>query len=178
MLASSETRSANLYAPNLILYLLCVNFLFSILSNSVSGYKIDQSCAQKGIENDVRNAMTSAFEMVDAALDNLSATPVHADTVELIGFLFAKEGVNPRQLLESGQMKKTSQILRALKSRYRPEVTGEAAVGISHLASCHDWFYHFRLLLSRAQIIFCHYDRFKLIDSKKKLYRDESMLSI
>lgn len=119
-----------------------------MLSTPVSGYKIDQSCVQKGIENDVRNAMTSAFEMVDAALENLSATPVHADTIELIGFLFAKKVVDPRQLLESGQMAKTSQVLRALKNRYRPEVIGDTSVGVNDLVRCLDSSYCFSRVLT------------------------------
>lgn len=113
-----------------VLYVLYFQLFYSA---AILGYKIDQSCSQKGIENDVRGAMISAFEMVDAALAHLTADPVDNDTIELLGFLFAKDGEDPRQLLANGGMGKTSQVLRAINHRYRNEVTGDAAVGLNDL---------------------------------------------
>ncbi|KAF1848131.1 uncharacterized protein K460DRAFT_333868 [Cucurbitaria berberidis CBS 394.84] len=136
-------------------FLCCLCLYFSLPAVSLA-YKIDQSCTQKGIEQDVRNAMTSAFEMADAAIKLLTANPRNSDTIELLGFLFAKDGVDPRQLLDNGGLEKTTQVLRAINNLYRDEVTGNAPVSINDV------------------IIFCHYDRFKLIDKKKKLYRDLS----
>lgn len=77
--------------------------------------------------------MTSVFEMADAALGHLNANPVHKDTIELLGFLFAKDGVDPRQLLANGGLQKTSDVLRAINYRYRNEVTGDVTVGVNDL---------------------------------------------
>jgi hypothetical protein len=107
--------------PNILL-----PFYFNaILSNAVLGYMIDQSCTDKGIEETVRNAIRSAFHMVDAAIAHLSTVPLAPDTIELLGFLFAKQNTNPAQLLHEGGLEKTLQVLQGITIFMRNEVTGD-----------------------------------------------------
>jgi hypothetical protein len=50
------------------------------------GYKIDESCEDKGITTDIRDAMTSAFEMANFAYALLTSDPVdEPDVLELVG---------------------------------------------------------------------------------------------
>ena len=80
---------------------------------------------------DVQDAMTSAFSMVDAAYTTLMAPALSADALELVGFLFAKEGVDPAELLRTGKLDKTIGVLRRIRTNMRTEVTGDTTV--SHL---------------------------------------------
>jgi hypothetical protein len=92
----------------------------------VIGFKIDKSCEDKGIQNDIRDAMISAFTMANYAYALLTEDPVDPDTLELLGFLFAKEGVDPAQLLRDGKMAKTLEILRSITRNMYAEVVGDA----------------------------------------------------
>jgi hypothetical protein len=94
----------------------------------VAGYKIDQSCEDKGVAADIRNAMTSAFEMVSAAYTTLTSPPLSADARELLEFLFAKQGVNPDQLLQQGKLEKTVRLLENIQGHMEKEVTGDTLV--------------------------------------------------
>jgi hypothetical protein len=94
----------------------------------VSGYKIDQSCEDIGIAQDIRDAMTSAFEKAYDAYGILVSPPLHAEALELLGFLFAKDGVDPAKLVEEGKMAKTISVLQNINTNMRNEVTGHASV--------------------------------------------------
>lgn len=98
-----------------LLFLICLFF-----SCRVHGWKMDASCTQMGVENDIRNAMIGAFDMVDSAYNRLTATPRAADTDELIGYLFGKDGRNP----SASEMFKTQSIFQNLNLYYRTELTG------------------------------------------------------
>ncbi|KAF1836063.1 hypothetical protein BDW02DRAFT_629070 [Decorospora gaudefroyi] len=128
--------------------------LYCSLPVFVKSYKIDQSCEDKGIMQDVHNAMESAFIMVQSAIDSLAASPLDADTIELLGFLYAKKGDNPAQLIQQGKLAKTLRILRNINTNMRTEVIGDAT------PSGYD------------VIIFCHYDRFVEIDKTQNIWRD------
>jgi hypothetical protein len=101
--------------------------LQAFLSPTVLGSKIDQLCseANQNMEQLVRNAMASAFSMVDAALSFLNAPSPRAEAVELMGFLFAKYGLNPQTLLNNGELGQVTQVLRQIKYRYEREVLGD-----------------------------------------------------
>lgn len=103
----------------------------AIMSSFVQAYKIDQSCDAKGVTVDVRNAMTSAFEMVSAAYETLTQPPLSSDAQDLVGFLFAREGANPAQLLQQGKLEKTITLLRNIRTYMSTEVTGDATVSAS-----------------------------------------------
>src|SRR5689334_3483926 len=90
---------------------------FSLLVACTLGYRIDQSCTQEGIENDIRAAMTSAFEMVEAALARLTATPLDKHTVDLLGKLFAGPGQDPRSAVTA----KTVDVFAQIRQYYVTE---------------------------------------------------------
>jgi hypothetical protein len=106
----------------------------------IMGYKIDTSCDDKGITTDVRNAMTSAFEMVNAAYTTLRKPSLSADELELVGYLFAKEGEDPAQLLREGKMDKTMRVLHDIRGNMEQEVTGSAAVSNLDVVGRHAFF--------------------------------------
>jgi hypothetical protein len=89
-------------------------------------YKIDQSCEEKDIKAEIQAAMISAFEIVNSAYALLNLDPVDVAMLELLGFLFAKDGVDPAQLLANGKVAKTLDILRAIDKNMRTEVVGDA----------------------------------------------------
>lgn len=92
-----------------------------LCSYTVSAYKLDASCTNKGVETEVRNAMTSAFQMVDAALRRLRADPYDQETTDLIKRLFiAKDGQDPN---DRDRISKVSSILESINRNYRNEVT-------------------------------------------------------
>jgi hypothetical protein len=101
---------------SVFLALICTLFQTFVL-----GYKIDQSCTKQGVEDLVRDAMRSAFDMVAAARDRLEANPLDRDTAELIGFLFAKQNANPTQLQATGQLTKTLDVFRNIYNNFRIE---------------------------------------------------------
>jgi hypothetical protein len=112
-----------------ILRLLLLLFLFRTIAPAfVVGYKIDQSCEDKGITADIRDAMTSAFEMVSAAYTTLTSPTMSADALELVGFLFAREGADPAQLLQQGRLGKTIELLQNIQIHMEEEVTGDTPV--------------------------------------------------
>lgn len=92
--------------------------LHGILVGTVLGYKIDQSCGRKGMENEIRAAMTSAFQMVDSATRRLNEQPLNQNTVEIMRYLFAQPGQDPTTL----DMAKTRIVLQRIKDRYETEV--------------------------------------------------------
>ncbi|CAO2647427.1 Nn.00g083490.m01.CDS01 [Neocucurbitaria sp. VM-36] len=96
--------------------------------------------------------MTSAFQMVDAALRRLNEQPLDQNTIELLGHLFARPGQDPTTL----QMEKTDQMLRKIQNEYRAEIPNDQAVGDEDIT------------------IYCNHDRYQLVDAKKKIYRDTS----
>jgi hypothetical protein len=106
-------------------------FLLSLsvfLPFPVSGYKIDGSCEDKGIATDIRNAMISAFEMVNAAHTTLTKPSLSTDELELLGNLFAKEGEDPAQLVRDGRLDKTIRILNDILTHMEREVTDSNAM--------------------------------------------------
>jgi hypothetical protein len=111
------------------------SFLASVLQfcfiSFISGYQIDDSCNRKGIEPDVRNAMTSAFEMVDAALNRITPSEKDQDTLFLLGKLFAGPGKDPNAL----QLSKTIQVLSRIRDSYRREVPRPESVGVNDIVS-------------------------------------------
>lgn len=62
----------------------------------ICGYKIDESRSRKQVKGQIRDAMTSAFEMVDATVERLPETPLSPNTVDLLGQLFARPGNDAR----------------------------------------------------------------------------------
>jgi hypothetical protein len=111
--------------------------LFSILALqtvffvAIFGYKIDQSCTKEGIEIDVRNAMTSAFEMVDAALNRMTAHPLDPNTIDLVAKLFARPGQDPTTAITA----KTVDVLARIRQYYCNEVPRRDVVGDEDIAS-------------------------------------------
>lgn len=69
-----------------------------------STYKIDSSCQLKGIDANIRDGMTSAFQIADAALRRLREQPLDQHTLDLVGFLFAREGAHVQQIFDEGGM--------------------------------------------------------------------------
>ncbi|KAH7413563.1 hypothetical protein DE146DRAFT_247 [Phaeosphaeria sp. MPI-PUGE-AT-0046c] len=138
----------NMFTPPLFLFFVTQTVLMVV----VGCYKIDPSCTKEGIENDVRDAMTSAFEMVDAAMRRLTASNWDQDTTDLVGRLFAREGESTQNV----QTGKLAQVFENIRIHYRTEVTNGNAVENSDLT------------------IFCNRDRFKLIDKDKQIWQDES----
>ncbi|KAF2023188.1 hypothetical protein EK21DRAFT_118997 [Setomelanomma holmii] len=126
--------------------------LQTFLVFGAAGYKIDQSCAQEGIENDVRNAMTSAFEMVDSALARLTASPLQQTTVDVLGKLFAGPGQDPRTAVTA----RTVDVFAQIRDNYRNEVPVDQPVGEDDL------------------IIFCNRDHYQLIDKNKDIWLDKA----
>jgi len=96
----------------------------------VKAYKIDASCEEKGIAADVRAAMGSAIQMVNAAYTTLAKPSVllSDDEVELIRNLFAKDGLEPAQLIDDGKMDKTNRLLYSIQHNMGQEVTGSNSV--------------------------------------------------
>ena len=93
----------------------------ALLSVSIHSYKIDDSCRKEGVEQDIRDAMTSAFDMVDAALSRftIAKSDWDQDTSDLIANLFAREG-------ETGQNVQTDKlnfVFGNIGRWYRTEVT-------------------------------------------------------
>lgn len=103
----------------------------SLLLAVVRSYKIDKSCTDEGIEQNVRDAMTSAFEMVDAAMSRLTATNWDQDTSDLIANLFAREGETARDV----QTAKLTSVFENIRTNYRTEATNGNEVGIDDLVS-------------------------------------------
>jgi hypothetical protein len=102
------------------------------------GYKIDQSCEDKGITTDIRDAMTSAFEMANFAYALLTSDPVdEPDVLELVGFLFAKEGVDPAQLIRDGKLAKTLGVLGSINENMHTEVLDGATPDIKDVVRIH-----------------------------------------
>jgi hypothetical protein len=99
-----------------------------LIPTFVAGYKIDQSCEDKGIAKDIRNAMTSAFERASGAYTTLTSPPLSADALELLGFLFTKDGANPAELISQGKLEKTIGVLQGINTNMRNKVTGDASV--------------------------------------------------
>jgi hypothetical protein len=144
-------------------------FIQSLLFTTAIGYRIDQSCAKEGIENDVRNAMISALEMVDAATNRLTATPLDQNTVDLLGKLFARPDQDPRE----GATAKTVDIFARIRENYGTEVPSGNDVGLEDIVSIVPLSGR-RLTDNGNQTIFCNTDRFKLLDGPKKIYEDTS----
>ncbi|KAF1836061.1 hypothetical protein BDW02DRAFT_596728 [Decorospora gaudefroyi] len=92
--------------------------------------------------------------MAQSAIDALTADPLDADTIELLGFLYAKEGADPVQLIQQGKFEKTLEVLNSVITNMRTEVIGYTTP--SHM----------------DVIIFCHYGRFVEIDKSQNLWRD------
>lgn len=110
-------------------------FLFfvvqTLLQVVVQTYKIDQSCSKEGIEQDVRDAMTSAFEMADAAVRRLSTTTWDQDTTDLIANLFAREGQTAQDIQTVG----VNEVFRNIRAYYRTEATDGNEVAANDLVS-------------------------------------------
>jgi hypothetical protein len=146
-----------------------------LLQTLVLGFKIDQSCIQQGIEDLVRDAMRSAFEMAASARDRIDANPLDRDTAELVGFLFAKQNASPAQLRTSGQLAKTLNVLRNIYNNFRIEigsgnVPNDDVVSLFLKLRTDDGNFAKQLL----QVIYCNHDRFVLHDASKKIYQDQS----
>jgi hypothetical protein len=134
---------------------------------TVLGYKIDQSCTQEGIENDIRNAMTSAFEMVDSALARLTASPLDQHTVDLVGKLFAGPGQDPRTAVTA----KTVDVFALIRQHYHTETPSSEPTGEDDIVSttpCSN----IHNADHGTKTIFCNRDRFQLIDKKKEIWLD------
>lgn len=97
---------------------------FSLFLNIGACYKIDSSCSAAGIEKDIRNAMTQAFEMVDSALAHLSQQPWDKPTTDYVRNLFTKDGRDPTKT----NMEKVKHVLKQIGKTYRQELTGNVEV--------------------------------------------------
>lgn len=98
-----------------------------LLLTSVLSYQIDQSCVDEGLDVDVRNAMTSAFEMMDAALGRINADPKDQNTLELLGWMFGRKN-QATDTIVTGKLQK---VFTAMRNAYRPEKSTGSAVGIN-----------------------------------------------
>jgi hypothetical protein len=92
--------------------------LHSLFCNSTYSYKIDQSCVDEGIEADVRNGMTSAFEMAGAARNRLTADRMDQNTVDLLSKLFA----GPNRGVQDVDRAKIVDTFAQIGDRYGAEV--------------------------------------------------------
>jgi hypothetical protein len=104
-------------------------FLFA----TAFGYKIDKSCTDEGVETDIQDAMTSAFEMVDAAIGRLTASPLDQNTVDLLGHLFARPGQDPSTAVTA----KTVDTFTYIRQYYRNEIPRNQPISGQDLASTH-----------------------------------------
>jgi hypothetical protein len=114
----------------------CIRFLLKLVLQStflipVLGYRIDQSCADEGVENDIRSAMTSAFEMVDAASNRLTASPLDQSTLDLVAKLFAKPSQDPRTAITA----KTVDVFARIGQMYRNEVPRDQQMNANDVVS-------------------------------------------
>jgi hypothetical protein len=151
------------------LRLLSILAVQNLLFLTILGYKIDQSCTKEGIEVDVRNAMTSAFEMVDAALNRLTASPLDQNTLDLVGKLYAKPDQDPRTAITS----KTVDAFAEMRYHYRNEVPSGNDVGLEDVVSilpCFD-----NNFTDQEKIVYCNTDRFQLMDGSKSIFEDTGM---
>jgi hypothetical protein len=105
--------------------------LHIIVTGTVLGYKIDPSCGRKGMENDVRAAMTSAFEMVDAAGRRLDEKPLNQNTIGIMRYLFAQPSQDPTTL----DMTKTRRVLSRIKETYGTEIPFDGVANIKDVVS-------------------------------------------
>jgi hypothetical protein len=95
------------------------SFLTFVLATSA--YKIDGSCRTKGIESDVRIAMTNAFEMVNSALSHLDRTD--QDSLDLIKRVF-----NPKNMENTNSRISTVKVRRVyqgIRNNYQNQITGD-----------------------------------------------------
>lgn len=93
-----------------------------ILPAAVLSFKIDASCATKGVDRLVRDAMTNAFSMADSAVRRLNQDPYDEHTVDLIRLLFLpKDGQDPNNRVKMG---KVLSIFNNIIEYYRTETTG------------------------------------------------------
>lgn len=91
----------------------------------VTSYGIDESCSKKGVDGDIREAMTSAFEMVDSALRHINQDEYDPDTFELIKRLFMpNEGQDPKDKDKLGKVKS---IFENIIKNYRNERSGPSS---------------------------------------------------
>ncbi|KAH7413560.1 hypothetical protein DE146DRAFT_203 [Phaeosphaeria sp. MPI-PUGE-AT-0046c] len=126
--------------------------LCSFLSYRVRGWKLDASCTQMGVGDHIRDGMAGAFDMVDSAHRRLTATPRAADTDELIGHLFAKEGQKSSEV----DMWKTQSLFENINLYYRNELTADQEP---------DW---------KNIVVFCNLDRFQKVQGRINVYRDKT----
>lgn len=99
--------------------------LWLALSSFSLSYKIDKSCINRVVESLIRDAMTSAFEMAEAARNRLAAAPLDRHTSEIVRFLFAKNNNNPTQLQNQGKLDKTFNVLNNVLGKMQNEITGD-----------------------------------------------------
>jgi hypothetical protein len=123
---------------------LCIQ---SLLFTTAFGYKIDQSCTKEGIENDVRNAMISALEMVDAATNRLTAHPLDQNTVDLLGKLFARPDQDPRE----GATAKTVDVFARIHQNYGTEIPNGREVTLEDIVCVFPYFTGDRLTMNTRQ---------------------------
>lgn len=100
-------------------------FLVSLLvfPEATFSYKIDASCARKGVENNVRDAMASAFSMADSAIQRLEQNPYDRETEDLIRNLFMpKDGQDP---MDRDAISKVKMIFENINAYYRLESRGD-----------------------------------------------------
>jgi hypothetical protein len=134
----------------------------------ILGYQIDQSCVDEGIETEVNDAMTSAFEMADAAHDRLTAQPRHATTLELVSKLFARDAQDPDGAITG----KTVDVFHAIRRNYRTPVPRGTPVKVNDLVRTLR-VRHIESADSRHQIIFCNRNRLRLHDEKMQTWVDD-----
>jgi hypothetical protein len=135
----------------------------------ILGYQIDQSCVDEGIETEVNDAMTSAFEMADAAHDRLTAQPRHATTLELVSKLFARDST---QAPDGAITSKTVDVFHDILANYRTPVPRGTLVHQDDLVSIFRA-RHLKSADSRHQIIFCNRNRLRLHDEKMQTWVDD-----
>ncbi|KAF1918941.1 hypothetical protein BDU57DRAFT_592946 [Ampelomyces quisqualis] len=123
-----------------------------LLLTSVLSYQIDQSCVDEGLDADLRDAMTSAFEMVDAARNRLNAEPMDQNTLELLGWLFGRKNQAPDTIVTN----KIIDVFGAIRNAYRPETPRGNPVGLNDI------------------VIFCNTARYRVKDAQKKLFEDST----
>ena len=143
--------------------------ILCLVSKSVFGYQIDQSCAKEGIEEIVKKALESAFEMAQAAHDRLTASPVAQSTWDLVGKILARPKDDPKL----ANTAKTVDTFALILQHYRREVQNSQFVDNNDVVSRNN-----ERIGTQAdqdhQKIFCNLDRFRPIGEKKKLWMDGS----
>jgi hypothetical protein len=80
--------------------------------------------------------MTSAFEMVDAARNRLTAHPLDQNTIDLVAMLFARPDQDPRSAITS----RTVDTLANIRQFYYNEVTGGNNVAPEDIVGLHPTF--------------------------------------